>query len=507
MQNQTHEGVFARLDRCVTFASKLASRWTAENGGVSGRRKLDMTSADSSFSSGAFATADAGFEYLATAEHYRYLATGIVDALRRHCLVLVTGNPPANSSMLVAALREAAAPRAVIELSCGSGLDCEKLFAGGFIPPDSPAPVANGQNPNRSVPASSIFVFANADRLSDDQVEDLREAAPVMPYGPHGFEAGVLLAHSDFVTRLESAGLRLLDEGLAGHLRVQQLERDEVEAFIRHQLPRGEKANLLTAQRVALIALTSGGDPAVVNRLARRMLENEPDVSVLPPVTPRRYAASLKLLASSIICLGLVWFAVGAYKSQHLGVFVGLVRDRILPRNEQAEVPPGLGAAPSPVTAAGSSSVNIDAAPPSAASAGETVPEPVAADHPDVTSSPRSAPERAAPPVAEGPQLSAAEIANLVARGDAFLGVGDIASARLFFERAAHSGDSRAAMRMAVTYDAAFLDRVGLHGLRADPERAAFWYRRSRELAGGKAEPALGSLGTPDSAEPLPQPR
>jgi TPR repeat protein len=103
--------------------------------------------------------------------------------------------------------------------------------------------------------------------------------------------------------------------------------------------------------------------------------------------------------------------------------------------------------------------------------------------------------------VAGAQRLSAAEIAALVARGDALLGAGDIASARLFFERAADLGDGRAAMRMAVTYDAEFLARAGLHGLRGDPERAALWYRRARELGKGKAELPLGGAGTSGSAE------
>src|SRR6516162_1138848 len=500
-----------------------------------------MTTAGSSLSSGAFATADAGFEYLATAEHYRYLARGIVDALRRACLVVVTGDPSASPPMLAAALREAATPRAVIELSCGPDLDCEKLLRDGLMRADPPAPAAIGEDPGRSVPPSSLFVFADADRLSDDQIEKFREAAQAMPPGPHGFEAGVLLAGSDFLTRAEGTGLHLLDEGLAAHLRVQQLERDEVEAFIRHQLLPSEGVNLLTAQRVALIAITSGGNPAVVNRLARRMLEIEPDVSagslpaklsqrwrryvrkssgrtvvqpnartagdeITPPrVMPRRYAVSLRLPAGIVICLGAVWLVAGAFESQRLDVLVGLVRDRILPRHEQAEAPGGPGAAPSAGAAIGSSSVNVAAASPSAASAGETTPEPVAtgADHPGATSAPGSTHEPAPQPVADGPRLSPVEIAALVARGDAFLGAGDIASARLFFGRAADSGDGRAAMRMAVTYDAAFLDRAGLHGLRGDPEQAALWYRRARELDEGKAEPALGSLGTSGSAEPL----
>jgi TPR repeat protein len=109
--------------------------------------------------------------------------------------------------------------------------------------------------------------------------------------------------------------------------------------------------------------------------------------------------------------------------------------------------------------------------------------------------------------VTDGPRLSASEIAALMVRGDAFLAAGDIASARLFFERAADSGDGRAAMRMAVTYDAAVLERAGLRGRRGDPERATFWSRRAHELGEGKAGPPLSRLGTSGSAEPLLQPR
>jgi hypothetical protein len=291
---------------------------------------------------------------------------------------------------------------------------------------------------------------------------------------------------------------------------------------------------------VALIAISSGGNPAEVNRLARRMLEIEPDVfaagrpakllqrwhrsvrkssgnrssaqpdasgggdqTAPPRVMPRRYAVFLRLPAGIIICLGAAWLGAVAFESPHFGVLVGLVRDRILPRNEQAEASAAVRAAVSPVTVPDSSAGNVAAESPSAASAGKTTPEPVAtsAAHPGAASSPGSTPEPAPRPAADGPRLSAAEIAALVARGDAFLGVGDIASARLFFERAADSGDGRAAMRMAVTYDAEFLDRAGLHGVRGDPEQAARWYWRARAL--GKTDFPLGSAGTSGSAEQL----
>ena len=342
-KGQRYERTFAGPDRCAPFASELASREQQRNV----RQSLGMTSAGSSLSFSAFATANSGSEYLATAEHYRYLAKGIVDALHRGCLVLVTGDPPANPPMLAAALREASAPRPVIELPCGPDLDCAQLFGGGSECPGTSAPVATGEDAGSSALSSPIYLFADADRLSDDQIDEFYEAGQAMLPGPHGFEAGVLLAHSDFVTRAESVESHLLDEGLAGHLRVQQLERDEVEAFIRRQLPPGEGANLFTAQRVALIAITSGGDPVVVNRLARRMLQTEPDVSTPPRVTRRRYAVSLRLPAGIIICLGAAWLvAGGAFERQDLGACVGLVRDHILPRNEPAEAPAGVGAAP-----------------------------------------------------------------------------------------------------------------------------------------------------------------
>ena len=91
------------------------------------------------------------------------------------------------------------------------------------------------------------------------------------------------------------------------------------------------------------------------------------------------------------------------------------------------------------------------------------------------------------PPKPAGPRLPTAESDALVARGDAFLAAGDVTSARSFFERAADAGDSQAAMRMAVTFDPAFLNRAGVHGVRGDPERASFWYQRARDLSG--AEP------------------
>jgi TPR repeat protein len=94
------------------------------------------------------------------------------------------------------------------------------------------------------------------------------------------------------------------------------------------------------------------------------------------------------------------------------------------------------------------------------------------------------------------PRLSAAESAALVARGDAFLGVRDIASARLFYERAVEAGDGRAALRMGATFDPAFLDRANIRGVSGNQQEALSWYRRARDLGESGAERLLKASKT-----------
>ncbi len=88
------------------------------------------------------------------------------------------------------------------------------------------------------------------------------------------------------------------------------------------------------------------------------------------------------------------------------------------------------------------------------------------------------------------------QLAELVARGDVFLRAGDIASARLFYERAADAGDGQAALRMGVTFDPAFLASGGLRNLRGDPAKARLWYHRALGLGASEAQPHLNNLET-----------
>ena len=91
-------------------------------------------------------------------------------------------------------------------------------------------------------------------------------------------------------------------------------------------------------------------------------------------------------------------------------------------------------------------------------------------------------------------RLSAAEISELLTRGDARLQTGDIASARLFYERGAAAGDGRAALRLGATFDPAFLGRAGLRNVRGDVAEAQSWYSRALQLGVGEAQPQLTDL-------------
>ena len=109
--------------------------------------------------------------------------------------------------------------------------------------------------------------------------------------------------------------------------------------------------------------------------------------------------------------------------------------------------------------------------------------------------------------IAVADTLSDADTEQLVARGEELLGLGDPASARLFFELAAARGSARAATGVGKTYDPAFFLKSGIHGADPDPGEAVNWYRKG--IAEG--DPEAGSrlrelslwLGLPiDLADP-----
>jgi hypothetical protein len=102
-----------------------------------------------------------------------------------------------------------------------------------------------------------------------------------------------------------------------------------------------------------------------------------------------------------------------------------------------------------------------------------------------------------APPAsaqASSPHLSAAEIAALLAHGSAALRKGDIAAARLFYQRAFDAGEGRGALGMGATYDPAFLRGSRLRNLYGDPAAARVWYLHALMLGAAGAERRLVHL-------------
>jgi TPR repeat protein len=143
------------------------------------------------------------------------------------------------------------------------------------------------------------------------------------------------------------------------------------------------------------------------------------------------------------------------------------------------------GAMP-PVAQRDSDPAKLDPGPPTATrqpDSAATESGPVAANLPGAvtTAAPRSQREPAGSPSA-GAVLSADMIARLLRRGDALLALGDVASARLLYERAAAAGDGRGATGAGKTYDPLFLVTIGARGIRGDPVAAATWYRKAIEL-------------------------
>ena len=72
--------------------------------------------------------------------------------------------------------------------------------------------------------------------------------------------------------------------------------------------------------------------------------------------------------------------------------------------------------------------------------------------------------------------------------------VGYFAGARAYFRRAAEAGSGEAALMLAATYDQEYIDKIGAHGIKADPNEARIWYERAKQLGVEGAEAKLAAL-------------
>ena len=86
---------------------------------------------------------------------------------------------------------------------------------------------------------------------------------------------------------------------------------------------------------------------------------------------------------------------------------------------------------------------------------------------------------------------------KMMARGDSELAGGDIAAARLLYQRAADAGLPEAAIAMGGTYDPTELARRGVKGLKGDVDAARKWYERARVLGAAGADERLRRVSAP----------
>ena len=99
------------------------------------------------------------------------------------------------------------------------------------------------------------------------------------------------------------------------------------------------------------------------------------------------------------------------------------------------------------------------------------------------------------PPPPPVKTLDADTLAGLMARANGLLAIGDIAAARLLFERAANAQDATAAFLLGQTYDPLVLGTSDARRIAADATAARDWYRKAcrPRIGGGAATPCPAS--------------
>jgi hypothetical protein len=108
-------------------------------------------------------------------------------------------------------------------------------------------------------------------------------------------------------------------------------------------------------------------------------------------------------------------------------------------------------------------------------------------------------PEPPPPPAVQQPVLQQPEIApreqqELLARVAIMIRQGDIAGARVILARLDRAGNRQATFTLAETYDPAMLAQWNVHGIKADPSKAAELYQRAIDGGVSAARARLNAL-------------
>jgi hypothetical protein len=460
------------------------------------------------------AGAEENSDYLATEAHYLSLAHRIVAVLRDGgSFVLVTGDPPAVPRLLSQAVRKSIWSRhAVIDIACRADLTSEELSRARSVVTALPSGSASTASETPE-PAPPLFVFTEMDQLSDQQISEIFEATWK---GVQKDAAALLLGGSAFLSRLNKPPLHFLKARLAAQFEFEEVGRDEGIEFLRYQLAarharsesRGIPAGVFRGLAMSGVLVALGIGAFLL--LQSYYLLDRPSEHPNAGITSRREAAAPQSIPSEVPpaesapivprvppIAGPPQPARSPQEAMPRSALAPTA-DRAAPRATSSVDAPDPGwAAPVPEVTLPSTALPLaqDASTRPSPAAGTTITQPTRLPEPAPLVAPPALEEQQAVPKAVSPptslptapssasqSLSPTEIGALVTRGDGLLSAGDIASARLFYERAADAGNASAALRLGATFDPGFLSRVGIRGTPGDPEQAASWYRRAREL-------------------------
>lgn len=231
----------------------------------------------------AFVETAGGAEYFTTLAHYQAIASRILAVLAGGGrFVLLTGNPLPNGRLLSNALSKAAAGTyTVIGVPCGRNLtrdEWRRLVPG----PSGGVGIQEFSAAALLVTLGSplpLYVLEDADQLSDEQ---LQEFFATWLFGEPTIGTAILAVSPAFLARLERPALSFLIEGLAARMLFQHLGPDEIGTFLRQQLRDDQSGTAFSPETIAAIAAASGGDPALVNRLASRTLDTHRGTNLRP---------------------------------------------------------------------------------------------------------------------------------------------------------------------------------------------------------------------------------
>lgn len=386
----------------------------------------------------AVAPVEAQGDYLESSEHYEAVARRAVVVLRNAGgpFVLLISDVPVNARALAGSLSKVAGPdRTAIAISCGPALTVEDLDLHG---------VAAGRSAKNSRAEENLGVCspsAHCPRVVRPPADIVYIFCKRDSFRDK-LQPTILLCSSGFSRQLDHPALYPLTQRISARFDFQEVSAEETRAVLhnrllahrdRHAETRGFRRGMLIGLASSAVAMAAAVGVFLLTATVEQLWHERASTTQQPPEHEKTPTSRPVEPASS----------TAATDQAAVNSEIEAVLATELPSTSRASAPK--------------------------------------------TPSPASAP----PPE---PNISAEEIATLLARGDWFFSAGDITSARLFYERAVDAGNVWAAFRLGTIYDPSFRTQMGLSGSSADPSQALFWYQRARAVGVGKAEQPIKAL-------------